>query len=71
MSEYKYSEEMQLKVIIDEKALHEIKAIASQLFHRYPIFNRDLLLLEALQSYMLKRKIDPGFEVNNDSSRKR
>ena len=59
------------KLIIDEKALGEIKNIASQLFHRYPIFNRDLLLLEALQSYMMKRKVDPGFEVNAESTKKR
>lgn len=58
-------------ITIGEKELEQIKAIASGLFHRYPIFNRDLLLLEALQSYMLKQKIDPGFEVNNDSCKKR
>lgn len=48
---------------LTEQDLAKIHEIAIKLFHKYPTRTRDLLLFEALQTYLINNKIEPGFKV--------
>lgn len=51
------------KFIINDKSLYLIHEIAIKLFHSHPSLNRDLLLFEALQTYLANNKIEVEWEV--------
>jgi hypothetical protein len=58
------------RVVIDERAMNNIKQIALQLFHDYRKLDRDEVMFEALQKYIEAGGGSPGFEVRKkDASR--
>jgi len=62
------------KLVIDKQELNQVKQVAHQLImedvrgNQHDPVNRDLLLLEALELYLMRKGIKPQFTVKNGVS---
>ena len=59
------------KIVIDSKALNHVEDIARQLImddvrgNQHPPIDRNLIMLEALELYLISKGLKPQFTVKN------